>query len=919
MTRDKEPAMFRFFHRRPARHRARARRFCTPRCEQLEDRRVLSTETWTGGDNDDSNWTSNGNWAGIGGARQLDDLVFPAGAVRLTNTNDFVANTFFNSISITGNGYTINGNQLTLREGVTSSASNATFNPDLHFFGNQTFSNSGTNLIFGGGINTGGDTLTIDGTGNTIFNGLLEGVGAIEKDGAGTAVINGSSLLPLNLNAGALQVDGAASGALTLRGGSLEGTGTVGVIHGNFATNAGTIAPGDGPAATAVLASNRVNSTIAGIALGSAITLAIDLNGTTAGTQYDRLLDTADDIDLGGCHLSISLGFTPAVGQQFTIVQATGAGNTIVNRFAQGGNIVADGQMFSISYNPTSVVLTALDSTLIWDGGGTDNNWSTAANWNPDVVPFDGLDLGFPPVGPGNRLSNTNDLSGLNVRSITVSGGEYLIDGNALMLSSGITVTAPSGAGIDFKPNIALTGAQTFSNTGPVASFNGQLNLNGFALTIDGTRTSSFAGQITGSGGIVKNGTGTLILEGTGNNYTGITQINNGVVRVLDTNSLGATGAGNHTVVASGATLELDFNSLNVPEAITLTGTGVGGAGALQTRGCDTGCSISAAITLAGNSTVNAGESQHLILGGAIGGAFDLTKIGDGTLLLSGTSPLTGNVEVSAGGLSLMGSLTAASSVNVLADAVLRGTGTIHGATNIGGHLAPGANIGVLTTGNLTLSAGSTFEVRIAGGSSDQENVTGSVTIDTAASGVALNLIKAGAPTFHDGQQFTIIKNDGADAVQGTFKGLPDGFRLGSNFLGSSFNAKITYHGGDGNDVAIEISSHSPFPWHNDARGLDVTDDGDVVAADVIAVINYINAFGTGPIPANSAVGQPFGFLDTSKDNSIDPIDALNIINFINAGGAGGGPAGEGEGIDNESGDDLLVLLAADSAEQATH
>src|SRR5262249_51161819 len=93
--------------------------------------------------------------------------------------------------------------------------------------------------------------------------------------------------------------------------------------------------------------------------------------------------------------------------------------------------------------------------------------------------------------------------------------------------------------------------------------------------------------------------------------------------------------------------------------------------------------------------------------------------------------------------------------------------------------------------------------------------------------------------------------------------------------------------------------------------------DSSVVASDAVAVINYINAFGSGPVPENAVIGEPFGFVDTIKDNNISPNDVLEIINFINANGAGlTGPAGEGEGLAPQSFDDLITLLAADMANE---
>ena len=143
---------------------------------------------------------------------------------------------------------------------------------------------------------------------------------------------------------------------------------------------------------------------------------------------------------------------------------------------------------------------------------------------------------------------------------------------------------------------------------------------------------------------------------------------------------------------------------------------------------------------------------------------------------------------------------------------------------------------------------------------------------------------------------------------------MPEGTNLGSNFLGSGLTATITYQGGDGNDVSIKLSPGSLFPWHNDAKALDVTNDAHVVASDALQIINYINGYGPGAVPANAVIGFPFGFLDTNQDNFIAPNDVLDVINAINQ-----GLGGEGEAAAPQSFDDLTALLAADTAEQAAH
>jgi hypothetical protein len=112
--------------------------------------------------------------------------------------------------------------------------------------------------------------------------------------------------------------------------------------------------------------------------------------------------------------------------------------------------------------------------------------------------------------------------------------------------------------------------------------------------------------------------------------------------------------------------------------------------------------------------------------------------------------------------------------------------------------------------------------------------------------------------------------------------------------------------------------------WHNDAQPLDVTGpdgqpDGHIVAEDALAIINYINAFGAGAVPANAQIARPFGFLDTSGgindvgDDFIAPADALAVINAINAGLGGEGESGDGASLPLN---DLLSLLAIDVASQ---
>ncbi len=86
----------------------------------------------------------------------------------------------------------------------------------------------------------------------------------------------------------------------------------------------------------------------------------------------------------------------------------------------------------------------------------------------------------------------------------------------------------------------------------------------------------------------------------------------------------------------------------------------------------------------------------------------------------------------------------------------------------------------------------------------DQTNVTGTVTI----AGGTLTLAGAYAP--FSGNTFVIVANDGADAVTGTFAGLPEGATI--VFNGATL--QISYVGGTGNDITLTALAPTSTTWN---------------------------------------------------------------------------------------------------------
>jgi hypothetical protein len=114
--------------------------------------------------------------------------------------------------------------------------------------------------------------------------------------------------------------------------------------------------------------------------------------------------------------------------------------------------------------------------------------------------------------------------------------------------------------------------------------------------------------------------------------------------------------------------------------------------------------------------------------------------------------------------------------------------------------------------------------------------------------------------------------------------------------------------------------------WHFTAKPQDVDNDGHIVAQDVVAVINYINAHGSGSVPND---GKPVTtFCDVTGDDYIAADDVVKIINYINA-HPGENEAAEQEGpassqststiaqppdVNQQVPEALLLLLANDNA-----
>lgn len=459
---------------------------------------------------------------------------------------------------------------------------------------------------------------------------------------------------------------------------------------------------------------------------------------------------------------------------------------------------------------------TALAATKTWTGSGGDSNFNTSGNWSPSGAPTNGDDLVFPQTAT-NKTPN-NNISSLSIGNISFTGSGfdgYTLSGNALTLTGGITSNV-TGDGFlaTLETPITVSGSQTWSTTD--SSF----------ISIDGA--------LSGSGAITKTGTGVLYLDAASPSYSGAITLSGGYTNIFESTALGASSAG--TTLASGAVLTIcGEDDMTIAEPLTIGGTGVSSSGALSiTNSCAGGntntrtLTLSGAVALTANTTVS-GHKSTLRLTGALSGNYTIgAKSGTTlTLELAGSSNTTqtpngtyasehNTVTVAAGDSQPSTRVDILENNTYVIDGVrgevvvyggfLKGTGTV-GSVNVssGGTISPGHSPGCLNTGDIILSGTYAFEL---GGTTacsgyDQIVVTGIV---TAGGNLSISLYNDFKPTA--GQTYTIINNDGSDAVVGTFTGLAEGATMTVN----GYVFRVSYVGGDGNDITLTVVSVPSVP-----------------------------------------------------------------------------------------------------------
>ncbi|WP_313697188.1 autotransporter-associated beta strand repeat-containing protein [Achromobacter sp.] len=484
---------------------------------------------------------------------------------------------------------------------------------------------------------------------SSLFGGALTGAGNVVKNGTGTLTLSGNSTQSgsFDVASGGLNVNGSLASAQVNvgAGASLAGSGVL--------TGLTTIASGG-----ALSATSGQTLTLGGLTLNQGSQFNVALGAPQASPQ--TLVQVNGNLTLDGdLNVTDKGGFGEGVYRLITYT-----GQLTDNGLALGslppGTVPSNLQIQTAVNQQVNLVVQTTGSSVQF--------------WNGAKQLADGTLAGGAGTWQAGSTNWTNQAGALTQGW----GGNFAVFGGA------------SGGAVTVAGEQAVTGMQFFTNGYTLQGGAIRLAAGPNNFRVDPTLTGTVNSVIRGTGALNKRDQGTLVLGGA-NEYTGGTQISEGVLQVSADNNLGAAGTG---LTFGGGTLRV-------------TGTGYTGT----SRAIDIGAGAGFDIADAGNV---------FTLNQSLSGAGRITKSGAGTLALGGNNAGIGGVTLADGTIAV-GSNTA------LGSGVLNVTG--------GG--------GLNATTAVTLSN----DVAIGAGATLTNAGTNDLTLNGAVSGATGSLAKAGTGT----------------------------------------------------------------------------------------------------------------------------------------------------------------------------
>ena len=566
---------------------------------------------------------------------------------------------------------------------------------------------------------------------NTTLAGTITGTGGtLNKDGTGSLTVTGANSFAGDtiLTAGVLRAGSNTAfgvSVLNLNAGRFTSDGSTARTLGNALVLGGGVVLGDTSTYTGALTFSNTFSLGGGV---RGITTDSTVNFTGVVSNGGFIKTGPGDVTLTGNN-TYSLGTTLSQGTlRAGSNTAFGTGTVTLNAGRVSANsAVARSLANNLVLGADMLLGSTTDTGALTFSGNVDLGAATRTLTIDSAVTIGGI------------ISN-GGLTKLGAATLTLTGANSYE--GATLISTGVLATVGNGvlrnnsSGYTIAPGATLSvgGLETLDTL----TNNGTLLLNGGTVTTGtGNADTSLTGAVTGTGFLVKNGTGALVVTGA-NSYSGGTTLNTGTLRVTTNTSLGTSpltlNGGTFTTAAavnrSLTNTVLFGGDIVFGAASTYTGTltfsgttDLGNAVRTLTTNVDT--------TISGDIDPS---SMTRLSGGLI-------KLGSANLTLSGNNAFKGATTVSAGGLITVGNsrLTNSYSVTVASGATLTvgGNETLNRIFNSGTIV----NNGVITSG---LATATSLDSVVSGSGAFIKEGAGTLTLNASTTYAAGTTINAG-------------------------------------------------------------------------------------------------------------------------------------------------------------------------------
>ncbi|PUE10298.1 autotransporter-associated beta strand repeat-containing protein [Limnohabitans sp. T6-20] len=750
---------------------------------------------------------------------------------------------------------------------------------------NITIDNTGAGMATGAGTavtGTGGTQGATLGSGNidAATGVITRGAGKSTSSTAGVRLTDGRAITAKNniniFGAGTTGNGVEISGAAALSANVAGYTGNINIAGENTNATVGNAAINISNASATITALNYTTLTSSGVGSGTSLVAAGNI--TVGGElQVENLAAGTISGVIGGTGMLRKRG-------------GTGAGTlTLTGENTYTGGTTANGGMLQVGNGGTTGTLGVGGAISV--GAALSFKRSNTLEISQNINGVGQISQ----IGTGTTiLSGTNSYSG----TTTISSGGLQIghSGTTGTLGAG-AVSVASGANLSFKRSgtwtvanaisgagnltqegsgtTVLTGANIYTGTTTISAgalqigdggTSGALGLgavvNNASLIFNRSNALTIANAISGSGGLIQQGTGTTVLSAD-NSYGGTTVVSGGTLQVGNAGATGTLGAG-------AVTLSNNANLSYVRSADTTIANNISGVGSLSASitGVGSDLTIANAVALTGG-TVNLAADGHLTVTQTVGTS---NATSSAVVMTSGKATSAGTA--SGGDISFSGS--GGVSVGASGRATLY-TGSLTGSTGLGIVAGNSRYNSDELASNYTSALGTGVYAVYREAPTLSINVNNaSKTYDGVAFGGGNGLVESGATGLKNGDSLSSALSSAvwSGAAQNAVNAGTYTLSASESIAGKSALGYVTTY----NDGALNIAPKSIA-----VTGITV----DAKPYDGNAVARISAASFSGLVPGESLGLSGAGFFDSPNVNGVSLATVPNVGQLTRANGTG--------------------------------